>query len=214
LQQRERFLVWSNTTLLTKIATAGWQDAAILKWPGGEFRYHLNVCINYKFEWYPTSWEDLSSGGQATSDVGIVRVDFSDASAIIEWGPHVQPPTPPEPQIRLRVGYQKTCKGVNIGIASGYVATNYGHATTVASDGRTPVVVKSLRVAIVYDGGTFPLTRNPVDTVTDQSSVTTSEQLRAIGLGWQADAICRGFKVVADATTYGGRQIHAEIHTR
>jgi hypothetical protein len=213
-EQRERIVIWSGTTPVAQVSVVGWQDANVFKWPGGEFRYHVQDCVDYAFHFYATSWKDISPGGKATSSSGLIRIFHGPAGADIEWGPQIQPPTPPEPTIRLRVGYQKACKGVNLLLVSGYVATNYGRAWAVASDGTTPVVVKSLKVSIVYDGPSFPLTRNPTLTAMDQASVETSEQLRAIGLGWQASDVCRGFKVVADLVTYGGRTIHHEIHTK
>jgi hypothetical protein len=213
--QRFRIVVWSNTSLVSRVTVAGWQDSTVVKWPGGSLRFHMQRCVDYTFSWYfGDFYEDLTPNGGATGSDGVLRVTSGDRQAMIEWGPGIAPPVPPEPQIRLRVSYQKTCKGVNLILASGYVATNYGYASTVAAGSSTSVIVKSLRVAMVYDGPSFPLTRNPVDTATDQASVVTSEQLRSIGLGWGADVVCRGFKIVADATTYGGRSLHAEIHTR
>jgi hypothetical protein len=133
---------------------------------------------------------------------------------MFEWGPGIAPPPPPE-NVVLEVESQHACKGVNVVLASGYVATNYGRAKTFDATSHAPVAVKSLSVSITYDSeGTFPLTKHPSQSLNGVSFVETSEQLRAIGIGTNAGDVCRGFKVNAAAVTMGGQNLHAEVHTR
>jgi hypothetical protein len=140
-----------------------------------------------------------------------VEVSSDKATALFEWGPNIAPPPAP---IHLTVGYTKKCEGLNLGIASGFVATNYGRAYTWtgSKDNRAPV--KTLKVSIVYDSPAFPLTRNPTQTVNDQSYAETAEQLRSFGLGWNAEEICRGYKVVGEVETLDGKHLRGEIHTK
>lgn len=211
--QQRRVVVWSGTRPVTWITTVGWRDSTLLQWPGGEFRFHHQRCDSYAFFFYShTAYSDVTPNRAASGTSGLIRASSDQSDVIVEWGPHVKPP-PPEPAY-LVVGYKKACKGVNVGFASGYVATNYGRARAVAADKTTLVTVRSLSVSMQYDPPTFPLTRNPSRTVENQAQVEVGEQLRSIGLGWNAGEVCRGFRVNASVVTMNGRKWGATIHTR
>jgi hypothetical protein len=145
--------------------------------------------------------------------VDIVQWPEQDVDVLLEWGGLVPPPAVSItiPSLTLRISYQKTCKGLDIG-AGGHVATNYATATIFKRGTTDQIPVKRLKVSIKYDS---PFLRSmPQAEATGASTVTASEQIRYFAVGESTDKICAGFAITAEFELDDGSVYTRSAHTR